>query len=447
MSLFHDFVLNFGTPRDRMIVGYSSIYGSFNGSTSPMTLYLNNLQYGIGKAADTGDTVYVVTCSSVGVPTVSGYTALKTQTYIGLYRKILTAADTSCSITFSTGQEACAVAVVVRGADPYFPEHVLGTTASGSGTEGPNPNSITTTIPNCVILTFGGVTNDGSTGTATPNLPKIHYTSDYIDYAAMCAAGHYFQPGIGAVDPGWNTVNTGTNFWAGWNVAVSPIIKRPTFVGSDSVGYAGRASGSDTWNFSLTGGTHSAPQSGDKAFLWLSTSNDDTAITRVQTAGWSQIDEYANTLDTHDFITELWYKVCDGTETSIAIGPSGNASDGISATLQVFRNCTYELLTRETGTNTGQANPGAQTFNPNEFMLWFGGTGGGGTFNSPDFSAFTSSDLLGFESTKGADNYDGIAGGGYLVGNGASQNPAQWGGASTNSGAAWTVQPIKLTYS
>lgn len=219
------------------------------------------------------------------------------------------------------------------------------------------------------------------------------------------------------------------------------------FVGARSAGKAGASSGNTTLVLSsgLTGGTRDHVEEGDLVIgVYVS---HDTAAKLISdgTTAYTAIGSQVQADDTFNANLDVAYKFMGASpDASTTFGPSGGAASAAANAVLVFSGVDQSTpldvaSTSALDVNNGQPNPPSIT--PSTAGAVVVGVGGAG-FSSA--LTFTSSDLSGFTTAGGTDNNSCGVGGGYSTWTSGAFNPAQWGGGTTNSQAAWAARTIAL---
>lgn len=211
-----------------------------------------------------------------------------------------------------------------------------------------------------------------------------------------------------------------------------------TFVGGKTSSAVGSTSTNLTVSLtSLSGGSASAPAEGDIVIVSYATgSTADRDLSPVTSGYTRHCDLYSN--DSYD--TNLWVatKIMGSTpDTSVVLPPSGNNSDAITASVQVWRASSgktisiYDIQTA-TGKNGGRPTPPAITPTRLTSIVI---SAGAYALNST--TALTSSDLSNFVSVGSSDSYCSTLGMGSFAWTSGTFTPAQFGGGSTSTSASW----------
>ena len=165
---------------------------------------------------------------------------------------------------------------------------------------------------------------------------------------------------------------------------------------------------------SLSGGTNSSPQAGDLILVAVSraTTASSTA-TLLETSGYTQIENLFSQ-STYGVQAAIFYKISDGTETSIASVASNFSNDSSAIAAQVWRGAssTSTLIASESLTSNTTGIPPTPSLSLTEIaqVFYFGATGlTGVTAAAPQY--FTAgADVLTLTSQFSADTYDSILG-------------------------------------
>lgn len=251
----------------------------------------------------TGDVVIAVLGSDGGQASVtsSGWTVYSSGSqgtaYVTLAIKTMGATpDTTISFN-GMGTASVSVATTYRGV-VTIATPVLGTT---SGTGSPNPASVTTTIPNSLVVAVGGLDDDTVTSVSAPtgysNL--VWLAAGTAAFTSMMASKEVATPGV--EDPGAFTTGA-TDDWAAYTIVLEPAVYQPRVVITPATAIttaAGTAlaqtavldltytSGTLTWDTDIKFQGSAAPTltSGDKILLTLTT-NDATNYRAIINSGY-----------------------------------------------------------------------------------------------------------------------------------------------------------------
>ncbi len=197
-----------------------------------------------------------------------------------------------------------------------------------------------------------------------------------------------------------------------------------TYVGGQAYNRTGTTS-STTVIFSLTGGTNSTPQAGDLVvvlFATASTVDRDLNVRHNATGTFANADysEIADlfALDTDSTNLYVGYSFMGATPATGITLPNGTFSnaDGGAVTIQVWRNVDSVTpmdvdAVPATFTDTGIPNPPSITTVTNTAVIIVCGASG----HTSAIDSFSSSELSGFLTAYGSDNYDSTVGMGYYV--------------------------------
>lgn len=213
------------------------------------------------------------------------------------------------------------------------------------------------------------------------------------------------------------------------------------FVGGYSEGFNGGTSDRVISLTSLTGGLASQPSAGDIVIAVNTSQNALNAFVgdaKAITGYTSIMYQSARTPDiNHETsIGRVSYKIMGSTpDTSLTIaGGTGDTSCAGSISLLVFRgvNQTTPIDTTLsytlTASGTAKANPPSITASNNAMIV----AGGTGAYHNGT-ATYTSSDLTGFITSLGSDDYNVISGIGYHLSTGVAFDPAQFGNAADAS--------------
>lgn len=152
------------------LVGYAGSASTNNSGVTSTSISLNSLTGGIGTAAQAGDLV-ILACAvgdiSQNTPAASGYTSIAnvyannttavfSDTSLGVRRKLLTAADTSVTVSWTAATfRWAAVAYVLRNVNSTTPLDATATTSLSTTIGQPDAPSITTVTSNALVLAIG----------------------------------------------------------------------------------------------------------------------------------------------------------------------------------------------------------------------------------------------------------------------------------------------------
>lgn len=174
-----------------------------------------------------GDVVYVASASHPLAAPPSGYTeiSLGSTTRMVVYRKVLSAADSSVTVSAngdSTAGNAC-LAIVLRGVSNTTPEDTTPTESfiSGSSVDGP---SIVTVTANALVLSFGmAFVNDTSVTCPSGYINQSNINSNGSVSPTTLGMATKTISSPGTEDPGaWSGFGTDTVTGYALTVAVRP---------------------------------------------------------------------------------------------------------------------------------------------------------------------------------------------------------------------------------
>lgn len=236
----------------------SYVGGQTAGRTNPTAaLSVNYALTGGSDSAPLAGDLVIVTCvtgSANGNPAMA-VTTPATWTALGQLNQNATA-DTSMNVSykFMEGTPDTAVTIpgttnnawgeaysiqVFRGVDTSSPMDATPTTAGGTGTGRPNPNSILpVTTGAWVVICGGGAAGAGATYTAPANFTTDFLTANGADTTdAMVGSGYWDGWVSGSVDPAVYTGGTtGANdSWTAYTLALRPATA-PTTALKDVIG-------------------------------------------------------------------------------------------------------------------------------------------------------------------------------------------------------------------
>ena len=217
------------------------------------------------------------------------------------------------------------------------------------------------------------------------------------------------------------------------------------YVGGITSGTSGATTDHTVGLTSLTGGIASSPQYGD--LIIVAVERGGSANKAYNIAGFTQIaDLYANDIQDSNF--HVGYLICPIIPpTSVTFtGGSGNASDGMSIVIQVFRNVDQTTPLDVTSTTFGAldsalVNPPAITpVTSGAFIV----VAGGASHDATTDGLFTASYLTNFRTITTvalAETNDATVGMGYVPWTSGAYDPAAW----TFNGTGGT--PLNWSYS
>lgn len=223
-----------------------------------------------------------------------------------------------------------------------------------------------------------------------------------------------------------------------------------TYVGGKGAGRVGTTSSvSVTLTSGLTGGSGGAPIAGDLVVVTVSTgtAGRSPALNVTTPSGYTALTAQCTTATSFDVNVQTCYKVMGSKpDTSVTIPATGNAADGQSYTIQVFRGVDPTTPMDVTPTYANQSgvsnipNPAAIT--PVTSGAWIVVCAGGAAAST---TAYTASYLTNFLYFNGADTNDGQVGSGYYTGwTSGSYDPAAFGGGTVKATFSWGATTLAL---
>lgn len=209
-----------------------------NASSSTPSCSLTGLTGGLASAPAAGDIVIACIAFKDSVNrdiscTTSGYTEIAdlysndtNDSQLGIYYKVLTAAETSVQFDLGTPANSRFAVHVWRGQNAT-PLDATTTTATGDGGTGrPNSPSITTITSNAIVIAVGCMAGSSTNALASPVVPSgmenffsVNSTTDSaigIASALRSTAGAYDPPNFG----GFST--SSSNAWCAATIALRP---------------------------------------------------------------------------------------------------------------------------------------------------------------------------------------------------------------------------------
>jgi hypothetical protein len=266
---------------------------------------------------------------------------------------------------------------------------------------------------------------------------------------AFGSGGTSTQPATSGTTMSWS--HTSAAYIIGAITLRSTAWVEPTgirYVGGMSDGFVGRTTALSV-NFALTGGIAALPEEDDLvivAYCVGSTVDRTLAIDDPGGTPYTLIGTELTQSDTFDVNLRVAYKFMGPTpDTAVVFGQTGNAQDGASYQIRVYRNVdpTTPLdvaAVSAVGASSRVANPPAIT--PTTAGAWvvaFGaaacGTGG----------LYTSSDLSNFLSDTQSDTNDAMSGAGDFEWTSGAFDPAAFGGGGTTTTSdSWAAMTIAL---
>lgn len=221
-------------------------------------------------------------------------------------------------------------------------------------------------------------------------------------------------------------------------------------------GVVGNKAGATSGNTSvaldsgLTGGVGGSLQEGDLVlvvFVTSSTADRTLAITDPSAAAYSLVasELYANGT-TNDTNLRFAYKFMGSTpDTSLNIGPTGNAADGGAWAVYVLRGVDPDYpfdVTPTTATGTGTSRPNPPSITPiTTGALVVVASGGGSGTGTTAFTFASSSNLI---QDNGADTQDGRAALAQYTWTSGALDPAAAGAGSNNAADSWAAVTAAL---
>lgn len=217
-----------------------------------------------------------------------------------------------------------------------------------------------------------------------------------------------------------------------------------TYVGGKTASTVGITT---SWNISLTnltGGTGSAPQTGDLVIIGyqVGTTGGDNYNEQIVTSGYIRHQDLFESESTFNSNLAVYYKFMGGTpDTSVDMPETGTLARAGAVTIQVFRGVASSIFDVTTTTaqsdNYGRPDPASITpSSPESLIVVVGGA-------SHD-SIFTNSQLSNFISTTGTDTYSASIGSGTYTWTSGSFNPSEYGGGSISALYAWCAVTMAL---
>lgn len=220
-----------------------------------------------------------------------------------------------------------------------------------------------------------------------------------------------------------------------------------SYVGGKGAGTAGQGGGSITLTTGLTGGSGGAPLEDDLVIVTVSvgTAARQPNLAIATPAGYTALPAQRTTSTSVDANVQTSYKVMGASpDTAVTIPASGNAADGISYAIEVFRGVdpvTPMDVTPTHATGTGTSVPNPASITPVSSGAWIVVCGGGAAAAG---AVFTAAYLTNFLTFNGADTQDGTVGCGYLTWPGGTYDPAAFGGGNVNAANGWGATTIAL---
>jgi hypothetical protein len=213
------------------------------------------------------------------------------------------------------------------------------------------------------------------------------------------------------------------------------------YVGGRTAGIPGTASNVTVSLTSLTGGLASAPAANDLVIVYFSVgSNTNVSLT---VAGYTELIELYSA-DVEDSNLAVAYKYMTATpDTSFVLtGGTGDSNNSGAVAIQVFRKAVISSeQASATGINGGRPNPPSVTPVTAGSVVVVGGGAGYSVSGAP---IFTSSDLTNFITEGEGGFYDTTVGMGYYRWSSGAFDPAQFGGGTVSTTAAWTAYTFTI---
>lgn len=200
----------------------------------------------------------------------------------------------------------------------------------------------------------------------------------------------------------------------------------------------------------LAGGSNSGVSAGDLVVVTVCTGSAARASVVAVTAPatYNNLTAQRTTATTYDTNVQVSYKFMPATPDSVVTIPAqGNAADGQSYAVQVFRGVDPSTPldvtpTYATGSGTNN-NPNPAAITPVTAGTWIVVCGGGAAANGT--TLFTTGTLTDFLTENGADTNDATVGAGYYdAWTSGAYDPAAFGGGSANAANSWGATTIAL---
>lgn len=289
--------------------------------------------------------------------------------------------------------------------------------------------------------------NGGQKGTslgATGNITHAN-TSVTIGQRSNVAPGDFFDGDIDEIAI-WSRALTAAEvvtLYNGGDGLTYPFTTPTTgYVGGTKVSQVGSTSGELTFDLTaLTGGIDTTARTGDMVIVNLGIGSTSDLTMSMTTAGYNKIaDLYSN--DTYDANQGVFWKVMGATpDTTVSTMYSGSTSDGIGATVMVFRGVSPDApsIQTATGINGGQPTPPAITPTiPGSIVVCMGVSA------DTSSSVFTSNTLDNFISIAQAETNDVMLGMGSFRWSSGTYTPPQWTGGSNLTSGSWCAVTLAL---
>lgn len=195
----------------------------------------------------------------------------------------------------------------------------------------------------------------------------------------------------------------------------------------------------------LTGGSNTSPSQDDIVIAVVSTGSVMDRAIGVTNVGYTELPElYANGTSYDTNLSVSWKIMGVTPDSSVIFGPSGNATDAISAVVHVWRGVDmgtpFDVTNQSaTGTATGRPNPPPITPVTSGATVIAIGAGAAGTG-----VVYTVAGLSNFRTVASSDSYDSMTGMGSFAWSSGAYDPAQFGGGTTNATDSWASYTLAL---
>lgn len=223
-----------------------------------------------------------------------------------------------------------------------------------------------------------------------------------------------------------------------------------SYVGGQVAGRANPSSAVSV-NFSLTGGSDSAPAAGDLVVVTVvvGSAGGNPTLDVVTPTGYTPLTQLNRNPTTADTSLQVSYKIMGGTpDTSVTIPGTTNNAWAEAYSIQVFRgvdSTTPMDVTPTSATGSGTNNrPDPPSITPATAGAWVVICGGGAAGTGASYTAPTNF-TTDFLTANGADSTDATVGSGYWTGwTSGAVNPAAYGGGSVNAANSWCAYSLVL---